>query len=496
MDAGFTLARAHYVKLVLLWLGFAAPVFAFCLFIQLWMGWSSVWSVMFFVWWWFKPLYELPQVMYLSKALFSEPVSLRAAWKMALSQFWLLFKTYLTLARLSTARSLTYSVVFLERLPRKQRAQRIQTLTMVPTRHYLLMMVCFHIEYILTYAIGVALVAIFAANMIDAIDWLEFFLEPDGEKYAAWFATLSVLALLVGGLVAPFYVTGGFLVYINRRMHLEAWDIEHRFRNITPRTKLTQTLALILVSTLLFSAPETSYAQEQRSQSIASMQEVTDALSDILAHEDFGTTKTRKIPTFNRDDDDEYEESQFLKDMREWLSDATGPMAKFIKLLLWVIAVLFFLLLLHTIRRFRRPTLSTRTLTRGNNKDEAGAISHPLTQNLPDDIAGGAMQLLKKGDRRQALSVLFRGALRAVMNEYDMKINKGATESDCKVRVAEVASEQQVQTFYRLLGVWQQEAYANQPQQEQTIASLIQEWTQAFPAKKHSANAASTGDRV
>jgi len=90
MDAGFTLARAHYVPLIVLWLGLSAPVFILCAVVQLWLGWAY----MFFVWWWFKPLYELPLVFFLSKAVFSERISLRAAWKSALSQFWTLLKTY------------------------------------------------------------------------------------------------------------------------------------------------------------------------------------------------------------------------------------------------------------------------------------------------------------------------------------------------------------------------------------------------------------------
>jgi len=480
MDAGFSLARTHYLKLVVLWLGFAAPMFIVCMAFQYWMGWSPIWSIMFFVWWWFKPLYELPLVMYLSKALFSEQISLMAAWKSALSHFWLLFKTYLTLARLSTARSLTYSVVFLELLPRKQRAARIQTLTMVPTRHYLLMLACFHIEYFLTYAIAIVSVALFASNLVDAGDWLEFFLASDTEAYGPWFMMVSAIALLVGGLVAPFYVTGGFLVYINRRMHLEAWDIEHRFRSILPRSSITLALVLVMVTNL--GSIDNSFA-EQRAQYLPTSEAADTALQQVLEHEDFGALVTRKIPKFkSQDKEDEDDENQFLKGLQDWLGSATGSLGNFIKLLLWIIAALFIVLLLHTLRSFRRPELKLKPLERGN-KDEVGAMSHPLTQDLPTDIAGTARRLLEQGERRQALSVLFRGALKAVMDEYDMKINKGATESDCKSSISGVASEQQVDAFSKLLGVWQKEAYANQPQQEQLISSLIHDWTHAFSTK-------------
>jgi hypothetical protein len=34
----------------------------------------------------------------------------------------------------------------------------------------------------------------------------------------------------VVGLLEPFYVGAGFAMYLNRRVELEAWDIEQEFR--------------------------------------------------------------------------------------------------------------------------------------------------------------------------------------------------------------------------------------------------------------------------
>ena len=35
---------------------------------------------------------------------------------------------------------------------------------------------------------------------------------------------------LAVGLLEPFYVAAGFAMYLNRRVELEAWDIEQEFR--------------------------------------------------------------------------------------------------------------------------------------------------------------------------------------------------------------------------------------------------------------------------
>jgi hypothetical protein len=61
----------------------------------------------------------------------------------------------------------------------------------------------------------------------------------------SWTALLSgagmpkVLALTVGYAAAvaflePFYVAAGFGMYLNRRVELEAWDIEQEFRRAFP----------------------------------------------------------------------------------------------------------------------------------------------------------------------------------------------------------------------------------------------------------------------
>jgi hypothetical protein len=40
----------------------------------------------------------------------------------------------------------------------------------------------------------------------------------------------NLVYLLVVGLLEPFYVAAGFAMYLNRRVELEAWDIEQEFR--------------------------------------------------------------------------------------------------------------------------------------------------------------------------------------------------------------------------------------------------------------------------
>lgn len=487
MDAGFTLARAHYVQLVTMWLGFSLPIFIACFLVQLWFGWGY----MLFIWWWFKPLYELPILFFLSKAVFSESLSIRQAWKLTLTHFWTLFKTYLTVARLSTSRALSYSVVFLEMLPRKQRTGRIQTLSAVKTRHYLLMVVCLHIEYILAYAIIAFFGLVFFSSSVAEIQWNIFFQTMEDPAVKIWVLAASVTTLIAGALVAPFYVAGGFLIYINRRMQLEAWDIEHRFRDIKPRAIKSTAIASILLVGILLGSSESSIAEE-RAQSIMNRVEVENAIEEILADPEFGSTKSRTVPKLkDRDKDEKEDDSEWDLSFFEWLADAARSLAIGFKVVLWTAVAIFLGLLLYTLSKFRRNLSAPSALNR-HHGDGEDAQSHPMTQDLPTDIVATAERLLASGDRRQALSVLFRGALRSVMNEHELKIASGATETDCQKSIATVATQQQTKTFTDLLGVWRKEAYASQPQSEATIRALIVDWKSAFSLRANLGDGAAT----
>jgi uncharacterized membrane protein len=50
---------------------------------------------------------------------------------------------------------------------------------------------------------------------------------------ALWVNILSLLFMfLIISIIEPLYVAAGFALYLNRRTHLEGWDIELIFRRI------------------------------------------------------------------------------------------------------------------------------------------------------------------------------------------------------------------------------------------------------------------------
>src|SRR5690606_35158648 len=98
--------------------------------------------------------------------------------------------------------------------------------------------------------LGVHLEALLAGSMmllvgmllpdILAGDWLDLVLTQN--------ELLHILMLVGMALVAPFYVAGGFALYLNRRIELEAWDIDLVFRRLAARlSRVTPILVMVLL---------------------------------------------------------------------------------------------------------------------------------------------------------------------------------------------------------------------------------------------------------
>jgi hypothetical protein len=64
-----------------------------------------------------------------------------------------------------------------------------------------------------------------------------------------WMFTLAAIVAMT--LVMPFHTMAGFALYLNRRIELEAWDIEISFRNLAARQRPAQAHASMLPAVIL-----------------------------------------------------------------------------------------------------------------------------------------------------------------------------------------------------------------------------------------------------
>lgn len=175
---------------------------------------------------WLKPWLDRSLLFALSRAVFGEPTRFSDLWQ-ARRQVWggQWFST-LTWSRLSPWRAYTQPVLQLEgQSGAARRARRLQLLNGKRGAALAMHVALAHVEV----ALLAALLALCVWLTPPALrpQMFEWF-TASGSVPASLLVTVPYV--LVVALVEPFYVAAGFAMYLNRRVELEAWDIEQELR--------------------------------------------------------------------------------------------------------------------------------------------------------------------------------------------------------------------------------------------------------------------------
>ena len=491
MDAGMMLARAHYAKLLALWALSSLPFVVLALALVL-AGVSQTLAMFFF--WWFKPLYELPLLMYLSRALFLEPTSIRRAMRESRFHWLSLFRSYLTLSRLSPSRSMTAPVVYLEQQSGKARRQRVSVLTRDTTRAYTFMVVWLHVEAIGVYALILLLVTLMPHDY--TFDQIVSSLLGTDQTELSGLETFVYLIgpWLMAGLVAPMYVGGGFLLYINRRMRLEAWDIEHQFHDLQlkhHRAHIPEKLAVhwlplslsALIGISLTTLSPVRLAHADSTNDLPSVELTRQVTETIYDSPDFGSTETRSRLRLKRNSNaNKRDTSKSDNALLAKLANVLLAVFSLTRYLIYIFAGALIALIVWGLLRVMPDSWQFRSFSRQRRptQDLLDVKHHPLTKSLPNDIAMSAREMLALGDSRTALSYLYRGALRTMMRRYALSIPGSATERECKQRVTQCNDTKQSKSFDHIVDHWTEVAYARHRPNTVAISALIEFWETHF----------------
>ncbi len=478
IDLGFMMAREWFLPLWLLWMISALPLMLLIGLLPMELFWKLL------ALWWFKPLYEPPLLYWLGRRMFGERPSwreLRQAWSRAtLPQLF----ANLSWRRFNPARSFVMPVSVLERLRAKARSDRIRVLSRKSNAASWLTIIGIHFESIFQLGFFLLLAMLVPEEL--AGDLLQdFLLVSDGVK--EWGLLCS--ALLAMSMMAPFYVAGGFALYLTRRSELEGWDIELGLRAMVRRQSRSKGLAaglaaLLFGGALILGAPATPLqaAEEVEWQPTGWQQidrrQVREAIDAVLADETFGrvqeATRWRYI---GEDAQDQVDDNP----LQEWLSGFSQGLAAISELLLWLTVggVLAYLLYWFINNRSWNPgAFAASKNGRELPTEIAGLDLRP--ESLPDDPASEAERLIEGGDFRGALSLLYRAALSVLIHQHALEIPLGATEGECQGLVARQLEATLSGCFSALTRVWQRLAYAHQPPERERALTLCREWRSCF----------------
>jgi hypothetical protein len=503
VDLGVLMARHWWWTMMKIWLFASLPFFVISfLFPQD----QLVWAMLFV--WWIKPIYERLLLYFLSHAVFNELFDVRSVLKaypaLAFKQIFL----SLTWRRFSFSRSMDLPVLQLEGLTGARRQERLAVLHREDSApsgwiHCLGLVV----ETFISFGVMGIIWALTPKEI--NIDWVNLFWEADSIIADYIWHITGYLAMW---LVAPFYVACGFALYLNRRIKLEAWDLDIAFRRIVSKRQVTSILSVLLVFACVgyLDIQKPAYAQqepvyESSSENKIEEKEVLGEKTDLngkaaqesvrkLMQQDEFSHK-EKVKRLRLKNLDEESESAFIKWLQRLLEKSENKplsFAGFFELLIWILVAVLIVVLIYRYRHWLsaqfvkvgvKPVIKEKPVT---------LFGMDVRQeSLPGDVNAAAMAFLQSGNKRAALALLYRASL-AHLIFSGVEIEDGFTELEClrlmkedlpksiKTPEDKIYTTSRIDYFSALTLVWRRLAYGHLFPEENQLSQLCSSWNQCW----------------
>lgn len=440
---------------------------AFVLPLALGLGWwlrAKPWLMPLLVWW-LKPLWDRPILHVLARATFGEVPSLRDTLKSTPSLFRRGTVAGLFWRRFSDVRSMMLPLLLLEGQQGEGYRRRRQVLLRRGRfKGFLHTIACFVFQLVMVFgALGVVEMLVPQGSGFSL--WEAIFEKDPHLRSAALDLFLQGLPVAAMVAVEPFFVAGGFGLYLNRRVELEGWDIELAFRRLAARIVRAAATAVLLLGLALPLAAQSN--EDPKGPSRAALQEV-------LKQPEFQTTKEETGWHWK-----EAKEKKQPQDTRReapgWILALIENAAFLLKVALIAAAVALLVFLLW---RYRQAFMPAGRGLRVSAPPPAMFGLDLRPEKLPRDVAAEALALWRKGETRAALALLYRGALSDLVHRFQVELPKGATEGECLRLARPVLIHESAAYFQRLTRAWQGEAYADRRAAEGEALCL--QWTAHF----------------
>ncbi|UCH46539.1 MAG: DUF4129 domain-containing protein [Betaproteobacteria bacterium] len=466
LDLGFQMARQWWRQVWGIWFTLYLPIAIVAMAVFP----NKFYAVLLL--WWLKPLFDRAILYALSRLVFSERSGVREALRAA--RDWMrpgLFLA-LTLRRFELARSFQLPVAALEKQNGKSAQQRRAVLgSRMRGTAVWLTVVCLHFEFIAMgalFALGNMLVPSAGEIPEDGGSSGDGF---DFSDLMSWNLVDAVCYAGAVSLIEPFYVAAGFSLYLNRRTILEGWDMEIRLRQLGNRLRsaASAATAVLLCGFLMIGSPSNT------THAAAAGPDAAEEIERILDSPDFDqyreVTRWRSLEKKKEKDKQEPRFDQFWRNLALLISDMSQG-------LMWVAIAILVPLLLYVLRNFLPEHFTPKS-----EKYEPPANLFGLNvtpESLPADVSAAATQLARAGRLREALSLLYRGALSELIHRYRVVVHAGDTEGDCTEAALRALDKPGAEYFTGLVGTWQQLAYGSTPPQLGEVDALCRDWALHF----------------
>ncbi len=442
--------------------------------------------------WWLKPLLERPLLDYLAKQSFAQPTTAWQCIKSIKNLRLVDIFAMLTYRRFSPNRAYLAPVEQLEKLQGNAGKKR-KSILLNRNNHKqsFWIIFCVHIEMLLVF-LFMAISYSFIPQGIDIdlqLDNLNAMIE--GIEYLYFIAYLLAITL-----IAPYFVTGGFLMYLNSRINLEAWDIELAFKKIASKTaQLVGVVVFALATNLMLPAADV-YAQNSITKTLENTLDEASIVKPLSAQ-----TQLQQADNLYKQQqvDDIYQEHQLIDKMTswqpvnnnedevdlKWLRDffaSLSGISNFIGYLFWFLIALLVLWLGKVIYQsgvFSRLTgikMKAKSKTKLQTTELPSFIRDVEHQQWPEDLLSAAQQALTEQEFRQALMLVLKFSLNFAQQQSDVSIYAHMTETECERALLKSLPEQWHSSYQQLFMLWIKLAWAHRSVSSEQVHDLIKQF--------------------
>ena len=497
VDLGIRMAQRWWWSLIKIWFVVTLPLWAVMYFLP-----AHLVILQLLVFWFLLPFFERLLLHFLSNAVFNQMLSTRDAIKafprLALKQFFV----SLLWRRFSFTRSMDMPVSMLEGLSGSRRSSRIAVLHREDASPAGWLTVMFFCNMIFMSAAIFSLVYFFVGDE-DSFNWWSLFNQHVLEyaDHKAWLI-LNTLVYVSWSIVTPFYVSGGFALYLNRRIRLEAWDVEIAFRRIVQKQALiekrddnqsggagTIAVSFLLVCTLMFAG---AYSGDAAANALVEddISKTKHDIESILQGEDFNQKKiieNTRYPWETEDEEPEQDDERYESDnaFLELLGRFFKGVSDIGEVLLWALVIGLVLLVLYRYRHWFSELEFENSQSNSRKPDTLFGLK-VSAESLPDDVSAQALILWQQKKFRESMALLYRACLVQLV-ERGLELDDGDTERECLLATQKNASRLGVQGdmlgyFDRVTRHWRRLAYGHLLPNEDDAIALCQDWTRIWRA--------------
>jgi len=205
-------------------------------------------------------------------------------------------------------------------------------------------------------------------------------------------------------------------------------------------------------------------------QEVPTREQVQSAVERVRADPNLPGVKTEKKLRFKDRDDEEEPEAKRKTDSFDWLRDLIKAIAEGARWLVWGLGALALAWLVLRIHRWAQVRAGGGRPGKEAWPSHVGSLDiRPET--LPDDIGSAAAALWQRDQHRQALSLLYRGALSRLVHLHAVPVRAASTEGECMALSATRLAPPSQAFFVRLVAAWQLAAYGGRlPATAQVLA--------------------------